>query len=199
MIPAEEKLLKPKEAAKLLGVHPLTLYRWAKSGKIRYVRTPTGRYLYPLSEINRILGVAPRENIGVIYIRIPREITREKKRLRDYVSQMKRIAERLKINVKNIIIDDEPIMHESSKFRTLIKLARRGEITHIVVPQGDIFSPLCTNLIKTIFEEGFGVKIVSLDIRDEISERIASLQLIESLMRLLSSRKKDLVRQLLGY
>ena len=199
MIPAEEKLLKPKEAAKLLGVHPLTLYRWAKSGKIRYVRTPTGRYLYPLSEINRILGITPRENVGVIYIRIPQEFTKEKEKLRNYISQMKKTAERLKIRVKNIIIDDEPMIHESSKFKILIKLARRGEITHVIVPQGDTFSPLCTSVIKTIFEEGFGVKIVSLDIKDEISERIASLQLIESLMRLLSSRKRDLVRQLLGY
>jgi len=49
-----------RKAAEILGVHPITLRRWEKIGKIRCVRTPSGRgdlseikarFLDPLSRI----------------------------------------------------------------------------------------------------------------------------------------------------
>jgi len=52
----DEKLLPPREACKRLGIHYVTLKRWIYSGKIRAVRTPTGRWMIPESEIKRIIG-----------------------------------------------------------------------------------------------------------------------------------------------
>ena len=49
-----EKLLPPKEASRRLGIHYVTLKRWIYSGKIRAVRTPSGRWMIPESEIERI-------------------------------------------------------------------------------------------------------------------------------------------------
>lgn len=43
-----------KDAAEQLGVHPVTLRRWAESGKIQVVRTPGGHRRFPSSEIERI-------------------------------------------------------------------------------------------------------------------------------------------------
>ncbi len=46
-----ERLLTLKEACKLLGIHPNTLRKWDKQGKIRVVRTVGGRRRIPESEL----------------------------------------------------------------------------------------------------------------------------------------------------
>lgn len=48
-------LLRPKEAAKALGVSPKTLRRYWKKGTIKAIRLPSGRLRYPKGEIERIL------------------------------------------------------------------------------------------------------------------------------------------------
>jgi excisionase family DNA binding protein len=52
----EEQLLKPSEAARLLGVHENTILNWIRQGKIPYVRTPTGQYLLPWSLVAQSLS-----------------------------------------------------------------------------------------------------------------------------------------------
>lgn len=51
---AEREYVRPKEAAKALGVSPKTLRRYWKKGKIKAVRLPSGRLRYPKDEIERI-------------------------------------------------------------------------------------------------------------------------------------------------
>jgi len=67
-----EKLLPPREACRRLGIHYVTLKRWIYSGKIRAVKTPTGRWMIPESEIERIIGgkVEVKEVRAVIYARV---------------------------------------------------------------------------------------------------------------------------------
>ncbi len=67
-----EKLLPPREACKHLGISFITLKRWIYSGKIRAVRTPTGRWMIPESEIERIIGGKEgiKEVRAVIYARV---------------------------------------------------------------------------------------------------------------------------------
>jgi len=51
-----KKYLTIKEAAKLLGVTPLTLRNWDKSGKLRAYRNPINNYrLYKAEEIELFL------------------------------------------------------------------------------------------------------------------------------------------------
>jgi putative resolvase len=49
-----ERLFFPREASRLLGVCVKTIQDWDKAGKIRCVRTPTGRRRVPESEISRV-------------------------------------------------------------------------------------------------------------------------------------------------
>ena len=49
-----ESLYSLKDAASKLGVHPVTLRRWAESGKIETVRTPGGHRRFSEAEINRL-------------------------------------------------------------------------------------------------------------------------------------------------
>ncbi|MCD6368508.1 MAG: IS607 family transposase [Thermoproteales archaeon] len=67
-----ERLLPPREACKRLGISFITLKRWIYSGKIRAVKTPTGRWMIPESEIERIVSGKERvkEVRAVIYARI---------------------------------------------------------------------------------------------------------------------------------
>jgi putative resolvase len=48
------KLYTLKEACLLLGLHPRRVQKWDKRGKIRVVRTPSGRRRIPESEIRRL-------------------------------------------------------------------------------------------------------------------------------------------------
>ena len=43
-----------KEAATMLGVHPVTLRRWAEGGKIETVRTPGGHRRFSEAEVERL-------------------------------------------------------------------------------------------------------------------------------------------------
>ena len=66
-----ERLLRPKEACRRLGVSYVTLRRWIKEGKIRAVKTLGGKYRIPESEIKRLLsGVETREVRAIIYARV---------------------------------------------------------------------------------------------------------------------------------
>jgi putative resolvase len=51
------------EAAKALGVQPITFRRWEKAFKIEVERTPTGHRRYDLS---KMYGVMPRRNNAAI-------------------------------------------------------------------------------------------------------------------------------------
>ena len=67
-----ERLLPPREACKRLGVSFITLKRWIYSGGIRAVKTPTGRWMIPESEIERIVRgrIEAKEVKAVIYARV---------------------------------------------------------------------------------------------------------------------------------
>lgn len=51
-----------KDAAEQLGVHPVTLRRWAESGKVQVVRTPGGHRRFSASEIERLKRSASGDN-----------------------------------------------------------------------------------------------------------------------------------------
>ncbi|MEM2779146.1 MAG: helix-turn-helix domain-containing protein, partial [Candidatus Jordarchaeales archaeon] len=52
-----ERLLTLSEACERLGIHPNTLRKWDKQGKIRVARTVGGRRI-PESEVERLTGIA---------------------------------------------------------------------------------------------------------------------------------------------
>jgi len=62
-----EKMLRLGEAAKMIGVHYTTLYRWCDTGKVRYMRLPSGQRRIAESEVERILsaGYPPAQVVEV--------------------------------------------------------------------------------------------------------------------------------------
>jgi len=52
-----EKIYKPKDVAKILGITTKSLINWDKSGKLKAYRTPTDRRYYKQHQIDEILGI----------------------------------------------------------------------------------------------------------------------------------------------
>jgi excisionase family DNA binding protein len=65
-----ERLLKPREFCGIVGISYRTFKRWVSEGKIRVVRTPTGRIRVPYGEVMKIIsgveegaGLKPRQEL----------------------------------------------------------------------------------------------------------------------------------------
>jgi molybdopterin-binding protein len=50
------EMLKPQDAAKLIGISYPTLKQWIYNDKVRSVKTPGGHHRIPRSEVDRITG-----------------------------------------------------------------------------------------------------------------------------------------------
>jgi excisionase family DNA binding protein len=61
-----EVLLTPAEVASLFRVDPKTVTRWAKAGKLTYVRTLGGHRRYKESEVKALLGAVSIDRNGGI-------------------------------------------------------------------------------------------------------------------------------------
>jgi excisionase family DNA binding protein len=64
--PAREREFSTSQAAEILDVSTRTLYRWVENGEIQYARTGTGRYLFPESELKKILEERKRRGLDRI-------------------------------------------------------------------------------------------------------------------------------------
>jgi excisionase family DNA binding protein len=112
-----ERLLRPKEACRLLGVSYVTLRRWIKEGKIKAVQTLGGKYRIPESEVKRLLsGVEAREVKAIIYARVSssdqkKDLERQTEYLTQYCSAkgyrvvdiLSDVASGLKTNRKGLL------------------------------------------------------------------------------------------------
>ena len=53
----KEKMYSTGEVARLLGVDYATVARWARTGKIKAIRTVGGHWRIPESEVKRLLNI----------------------------------------------------------------------------------------------------------------------------------------------
>ncbi|MGC8936172.1 MAG: IS607 family transposase, partial [Candidatus Methanomethylicaceae archaeon] len=84
-----EKLYTTGEVARIFGVSYVAVKKWAYSGKIKYIKTPGGKYRYPESEIRRLLGEQAPKGRAAVYARVSsadqkEELERQKQRLVEY-------------------------------------------------------------------------------------------------------------------
>lgn len=85
-----EKLYTAGEVARIFGVSYVAVKKWAYSGKIRYLKTPGGKYRYSEGEIKRLLGEQAPKGKAVVYARVSSAdqkegLERQKRRLVEYV------------------------------------------------------------------------------------------------------------------
>lgn len=57
-----QRWITPKEASRMLGVHPTTLRLWTRQGKLPAYRTPGGHRRFDLRDIQRLLEEGQRQS-----------------------------------------------------------------------------------------------------------------------------------------
>src|SRR3954462_7653341 len=73
---AGDDLLRPREVARLFGVRPTTIARWARDGKLRPVLTPGGHRRYLRSEMEALLGSAGNAELDQVQESLERDAVR---------------------------------------------------------------------------------------------------------------------------
>jgi len=179
----EERYITAKQAARMLGVHPVTLYRWAKEGKIRFIKTPSGRLRYPLSEIERLKSSFGGNRNVVLYARVSDEELVRRGLLDRQVRVLKDHAEQRGYNVVEVI-KDVSLMGKKNLVK-IINLAITGRIGKILVVGLDRLFPVFPEVFKDIFSS-FGVEVEIVEFNDPdmaLEKKIGLIDLITEYLR----------------
>ena len=156
-----EKLLRPQEVCSTLGISYSTLRRWIRDGKIKAVRTPTGRIRIPKSEIERILGrEVPTKTRCVIYARVSSTKQEEQGDLQRQVELLKKYAHEHRYEIVEIITDVASGLKENRRgLRRLFKLVVNRKVDVVLVTFRDRLTRFGFEYLKYFFKQ-FGVDIV---------------------------------------
>ena len=121
----KEKLYTVKQASEILGVHPKTIQKWDREGKIKVIRTPGGRRRIPESEIKRLLGIKEENGLIIGYARVSSHT--QKDDLKNQIEAIREYARERGWQVQ-ILKDIGSGLNENRKnYRKLLELVTKGE------------------------------------------------------------------------
>jgi len=155
----EEKLYKPSDFAKLMGISRSGVIKWIKQGKIRAVEIH-GRWYIPESEIERLTkGEYTTVKRVAIYARVSGNtekdnLERQITSLEDYVKEQFPQADY--VIIKDV---DSGLKEDRKGLRKLIDLARRKQIDVIVVAFKDRLTRFGFSYLEELFK-AYGVKVI---------------------------------------
>lgn len=146
------KLYPSREAARILGVCPDSLRKWADRGEINYIRTKSGQRRY---DVDGYLG-ASTTPITICYCRVSShkqrdDLERQVEFLRNHYPHaeiLKDIGSGLNFKRKNL--------------KTILERAMRGTNITLVVAHRDRLARFGIDLIRQVIEQNGG-KLVVLD------------------------------------
>jgi len=139
-----ERLYTLKEACLLLGLHPRTIQKWDKQGKIRVVRTPGGRRRIPESELRRLQGEKGIRSI-IGYARVSSNTQKDElERQVEYLRQR---------GVQEVITDIGSGLNEKRKgFLRLLDRVLHNEVDKVVVLYEDRLTRFGFDTLRRVFE-----------------------------------------------
>lgn len=175
-----EKMLRPREACKILGINYSTLIKWIRRGYIRAVRTAGGRYRIPESEIGRILGIRGGESRAVIYARVSSDVRAEYldkqvKKLLDYCNSKG-------YKIVDVIRDISPgVSEERVGLRKLLEMAFLKHFDVVVVESRERLAMIGAGFLEQILSYlGIRVEVLSEEDPEGLHQEI-----VEDLMRII--------------
>lgn len=137
-----EKVLKPKDMARLLNVTVKTLQRWDNEGKLIAYRTPTGRRYYTQTQYNQLMGVidldGTQEKKTIIYTRVSSRSQKD-----DLANQERYLREFC--NARGMIVDEcvrdigSGLNYKRQKWNDVLERVMNREISTIVIAEKDRF------------------------------------------------------------
>lgn len=140
------------EAAKAMGVQPITLRRWEKAGKIEVERTPSGHRRYDLS---KMYGVTPRKNNASIRPTIAYARVSSCDQQSDLVRQIALLESYCAVNgwAYEVLQDlGSGLNYNKKGLRVLIKRICQGEIGRLVVTHKDRLLRFGSELVFSLCE-----------------------------------------------
>jgi len=169
-----ERLYTLKEACLLLGLHPRTIQKWDKQGKIRVVRTLGGRRRIPESEIRRLQGEKGiRSVIG--YARVSSNTQKD-----DLERQVEYLRQR---GVQEVITDVGSGLNEKRRgFLRLLDRVVHNEVDKVVVLYEDRLTRFGFDTLKKVFE-AHGTTI---EVLNQADAKPPQQELVEDLVTIIS-------------
>ena len=176
------------EAARRLDVHPNTLRRWEREGRLHIVRTPGGWRKVPESELRRLLGDTQREAARRVLAVYGRVSSHEQQSHGDLQRQVDHLRQAMAKDPFDEVIEVTDVASGLSDRRKgllrLMGLAREGGITDLAITHKDRLTRFGFGYLKEFFT-GYGVKI---HIADRAADK-KSLQeeLVDDLIAIVTS------------
>jgi len=175
----KEKLYTVKQASEILGVHPKTIQKWDREGKIRVVRTPGGRRRIPESEIKRLLGETTENGLIIGYARVSNHA--QKDYLARQIKALKEYAREKGWEIQ-ILKDVSSGLNENRKnYRKFLELVTKGEVSKVVITSLDRLTRFGFKTLEFFFQQ-HGVEIIILNEKDKTPRE----ELIEDLITIIS-------------
>jgi putative resolvase len=177
-----EKLYTTGEVAKIFGVSYAAVKKWAYAGKIKYIKTPGGKYRYPESEVRRLLGEQMPKGKVAVYARVSsadqkEDLERQKQKLVEYAkSKGYRDIE--------VIEDIASGLNENRKgLNKLFKLVTERQIEAVFIAHKDRLTRFGFKYLEAFFNS-YGCRIETMDSEEVKKPR---QELIEDLMAIVAS------------
>jgi len=173
-----EKLYTMKEASEILGVHIRTLQKWDREGKIRCVRTVSGKRRVPESEIKRLLGLhEERKVIG--YARVSSHTQKD-----DLERQIEMISQYAKERGWSIeILRDigSGLKEDREGFQKILKMVMNREVSRIIIAYPDRLTRFGFKTLQQLFQS-YGTEIIVINQEEKEPEE----ELVEDLITIIS-------------
>jgi putative resolvase len=177
----EPKLLRVSRAAHELGLHPFTVRKWIKAGKIRAIRVGNEARV-PRSEIERLAGKTERRLI-VLYGRVSGQ--GQKSDLETQLERLQVWAKGERAGKETLVLSDigSGLSATRRHLQRLLKLVQEDQVAEIVVTYPDRLTRFGQEYLQVLFES-FGV---TLTVLDPSEGKTAEQELTDDLLALLAS------------
>lgn len=185
----KEKIYSPQQACELLGIHIRTLQKWDNEGKIKAIRTPSGRRKIPQSEIDRLLDRNKEDNSEfksvAIYARVSSHEQKTKGDLERQIGAIMMTVASKKYKQVITITDVGSGLNDKRKgLIKLMELAKNKEISSIYITYRDRLTRFGFNYLELYFKS-HDVEIVVLN--DSQEDKSPQMELMEDLMSIIAS------------
>jgi putative resolvase len=156
----EPKLLRVSRAAHELGLHPFTVRKWIKAGKIQAIRVGNEARV-PRSEIERLAGKTAGRLI-VLYGRASGQ--GQKSDLETQLERLQVWASRERAGKQTLVLSDigSGLSATRRHLQRLLRLVREDQVAEIVVTYPDRLTRFGQEYLQALFDS-FGVMLTVLD------------------------------------
>lgn len=164
-----------------MGLHPITIRRWIKAGKIQAVRVGIEARV-PRSEIERLLGQV-ESRLRILYVRISGHDQRPD--LDRQIERLEAWAKAERAGCEILVLSDigSGLNTAHKRLQQLLKLVCEDRVAEIAITYPDRLTRFGMEYLETLFAS-FGV---SFTVLDPTEEKTAAQELAQDLFTIIAS------------